>query len=380
MLVAGLISGTSVDGIDVALVEITGEGFEQSVKLVAADSIPYPVSVKQGVLAISNSDTHTARISRMNFLLGELFGEAVIETCRRASIDLSDVELVGSHGQTIFHEADAVKVGGREVASTMQIGEAAVIAARTGSPVVADFRTADMALGGQGAPLVPYVDYLLYRHEKLGRVSLNIGGISNVTSIPPSAKPEQVTAFDTGPGNMIIDSLVSQISRGLQTFDEDGRMAAKGEVSQELLKELMDDPYLYRKPPKSCGREQYGPELITRLLADGLAPEDVVATATAYTAQSIAEALERFVAPKMPVDELIVSGGGWKNPQIIGRLSAQLPDTKVRPSNDLGIDSDSKEALAFAVMAYETWHGRPSNLPSATGASGPAILGKISRP
>jgi len=380
MLVAGLISGTSVDGIDVALVEITGEGFEQSVRLVAADSIPYPASVKQGVLAISNSDTHTARISRMNFLLGELFGEAVVETCRRASIDLADVELVGSHGQTIFHEADAVKVGGREVASTMQIGEAAVIAARTGAPVVADFRTADMALGGQGAPLVPYVDYLLYRHEKLGRVSLNIGGISNVTSIPPGAKPEQVTAFDTGPGNMIIDSLVSQISRGLQTFDEDGRMAAKGEVSQELLKELMDDPYLYRKPPKSCGREQYGPELITRLLADGLAPEDVVATATAYTAQSIAEALERFVAPTMPVDELIVSGGGWKNPQIIGRLSAQLPDTKVRPSNDLGIDSDSKEALAFAVMAYETWHGRPSNLPSATGASGPAILGKISRP
>jgi len=380
MLVAGLISGTSVDGIDVAITEITGEGFDQSVRLVAAESIPYPPDVKQGVLAVSNADTHTARISRMNFLLGELFGEAVIETCRRASIDLATVELIGSHGQTIFHEADAVNIGGRKIASTMQIGEAAVIAARTGAPVVADFRTADMARGGQGAPLVPYVDYLLYRHAELGRVALNIGGISNITSIPPGAKPEQVVAFDTGPGNMIMDSLVSQISRGLQTFDEDGRMASKGEVSPELLKELMDDPYLYRKPPKSCGREQYGPELIARLLSDGLAPEDVVATATAYTAQSIAESIERFVAPTMPVDELIVSGGGWKNPQIIERLAAQMPDTRLRSSNELGIDSDAKEAIAFAMMAYETWHGRPSNLPSATGASGPAILGKISRP
>ena len=315
----------------------------------------------------------------MNFLLGELFGDAVVEACRRASIDPGSLELIGSHGQTIFHEATAVKVHERMIASTMQIGEPAIIAARTGVPVVADFRPADMAAGGQGAPLVPYVDYLLYRNADLGRVALNIGGIANITAIPAAGGPEQVIAFDTGPGNMIIDALVSQISRGTQTYDEDGKMAAKGEVSQEMLAELMDDPFLYRRPPKSCGREQYGAEFVTRLLSDGLEAPDVVATATAFTAASIAEAVARFVAPKMRTDELIVSGGGVRNPQILSRLETLLPDTKVRKSNEFGIDSDAKEAIAFAMLAYETWHGRPANLPSATGAKGPAILGKIVR-
>lgn len=380
MRVAGLMSGTSVDAIDVAITEIEGEGFDQRVKAATFESIPIPPAVKQSVLAISNAQTHTARLSRMNFLLGELFAEAVIETCRRADVDVRSLDLIGSHGQTIFHEGAPAKVHDRMIASTLQIGESAIIAARTGVPVVADFRPADMAVGGQGAPLVPYVDYLLYRHPELGRVALNIGGIANVTAIPPAADPSQVVAFDTGPGNMIIDALVSQISRGTQTYDEGGRMAAKGKVSQELLTELMDDPFLYRKPPKSCGREQYGVELVTRLLADGLAAADVVATATAFTAKSIAEAIARFIAPKMKVDELIVSGGGVRNPQILARLEALLPETKVRKSNELGIDSDAKEAIAFAVLAYETWHGRPANLPSATGAKGPAVLGKLSRP
>ncbi len=380
MRVAGLMSGTSVDAIDVALTQIEGEGFDQRVRLLAFETIDFPPAVKQSVLAISNAETHTARLSRMNFLLGELFAEAVVETCQRAKISLDTVDLIGSHGQTIFHEATPVRIHERMIASTLQIGEPAIIAARTNTPVVADFRPADMALGGQGAPLVPYVDYLLYRHADLGRVSLNIGGIANVTAIPPAAAPEQVIAFDTGPGNMLIDALVSQISRGTQTFDDDGRMADRGMVNHELLAQLMDHPYLYRQPPKSCGREQYGPEFVAGLLGEGLSPADVVATATAFTAASIAEAIERFVAPRMKVDELIVSGGGVKNPQILSRLAAQLPDTRVRPSGELGVDSDAKEAIAFAVLAYETWHGRPANLPSATGARGPAVLGKLVRP
>ena len=373
-------SGTSVDAIDVAITEISGEGFDQQVQLLAFESIPFPPAVKQSVLAISNAQTHTARLSRMNVLLGELFAEAVLETCKRAGFPVDSLDLIGSHGQTIFHEATPAKVHERKIASTLQIGEPAVIAQRTRTPVVGDFRPADMAAGGQGAPLVPYVDYLLYRHADLGRVSLNIGGIANITAMPPAAKPDQVIAFDTGPGNMIIDALVSQLSRGTQTYDEDGRMAAKGHVSQELLASLMDDPFLYKRPPKSCGREQYGAEYVMRVLAHNLSAVDVVATATAFTAASIAESIARYVAPKMKVHELIVSGGGVRNPQILERLSARLPDAKVRPSDEYGINSDAKEAIAFAMMAYETWHERPANLPSATGAKSQAILGKLCRP
>ncbi len=380
MLVAGVISGTSVDGIDVALVEIEGAGFEQRIRQVAFQSVPYPSAVRQGVLAVSNAATHTARLSQLNVLLGELFGEAVVAVCRNAGVKLQDLDLVGSHGQTIYHQAEATTIYDRRIASTLQIGEPAMIAALVGAPVVADFRPADMAVGGQGAPLVPYVDYLLYRDAALGRVSLNIGGIANLTAIPPGAEADRVFAFDTGPGNMIIDSLVSQFSRGVMSFDRDGKMAASGRVNADLLSALMRDPYLRFSPPKSCGREQYGAEFIVDLLREDLEPNDLVATATAFTAASVADALERFISPKMRVDELIVSGGGVKNPEIMRRLAEQAPDSKVVPSDERGVDSDAKEALAFAVMAYETWFGRPSNLPSATGAGRQAVLGKICRP
>ena len=373
-------SGTSVDGIDVAVVDIEGEGFEQRVKLVAYEAIPFPEGVREGVLAVSNAKTDTARISQMNFLLGELFAEALVEACRRTNAPLSTIELVGSHGQTIYHQASATSLHGRRVRSTLQIGEASLIAERVRAPVVSDFRPADMALGGQGAPLVPYVDYLLYRRADRGRVALNIGGIANLTAIPPKAGPEQVIAFDTGPGNMLIDALMSQFSRGTLSYDRDGRMAAKGTVQQELLKDLLNDHFLHRPPPKSCGREQYGPEYVANLLAEGLEPADLMATATAFTAASVADAIERFVSPKMPVNEMIVSGGGVKNPEIMKRLNAQAPDATVVASDELGVSSDAKEALAFAVLAHETWHRRPANLPSATGARGPAVLGKVSFP
>lgn len=379
MLVAGLMSGTSVDGIDVALVEISGEGFGQKIRAKAFHSVPFAPEVRKAVLGICNAQTHTARLSQLSFLLGELFGEAVLETCRAARVSPKRVELVGSHGQTVYHQATPEKLFGRKIASTLQIGEPAIIAARTGAPVVADFRPADMALGGQGAPLVPYVDYLLYRHAKKGRVALNIGGIANITAIPSGAGPEQVIAFDTGPGNMVIDALVSQFSRGVQRYDKDGKMAASGAVNPELLNTLLKDEFVRRRPPKSCGREEYGVELVTDLLREGLAAPDLIATVTAFTAAAIADGVERFVSPKMHVDELIVSGGGVHNPEIMSRLERQIPDAKLMTSAELGVDGDAKEAIAFAVLAYETWHGRPANLPSATGASGPAVLGKVVR-
>ena len=377
MLVAGLMSGTSIDGIDVALVEISGKGFEKKVALRAFHSIPYSRRVRQAILGISNAETHTAKISRMNFLLGELFAEALVETCGRSSVPLKEIALVGSHGQTIYHQAEAADMFGRQVAGTLQIGEPAVIAERTGAPVVADFRPADVAAGGQGAPLVPYVDYLFYRDSKLGRVALNIGGMANVTAIPPGAGPAAVLAFDTGPGNMVIDALVSQFSRGTESFDRDGRMAASGKINEGLLRQLMKSPYLRQTPPKSAGREQFGEEFVLGLLRRGSQPADLVATATAFTASSIADGIERFVEPRMPVDQLVVSGGGLRNPRIMDRLRDLSPHVEVLASDGFGIDSDAKEALAFAVLAYETYHRRPANLPSATGARHPCILGKL---
>ncbi len=380
MLVAGLISGTSVDGIDVAIVDIRGAGFEQRVLPLAHHTVEYPPAVRRAVLSVSNADTHTSRISQLNFLLGELFAEAVLEACRRSQVPPQSLDLIGSHGQTIYHQAVATEFYGRPMASTLQIAEPALIAERTGVPVVADFRPADMAAGGQGAPLVPYVDYLLYRDAKLGRVSLNIGGIANVTAIPPEAAPEQVIAFDTGPGNMLIDALVSQFSRGTMGYDRDGRMAASGKVDDSLLAELLDAPYLKQPPPKSAGREQFGVEFVSDLLDHGLAPPDLVATVTAFTADSVADALRRFVAPHMPLDQMIVSGGGLRNPELMGRMKKVLSQVEFRESNDFNIDTDAKEAIAFAVLAHETYHGRPANLPSATGAKHPAILGKLVRP
>ena len=385
-------SGTSLDGIDVAVVEISGRRIET----LAFRSAPYPRKVREAILAISGGGSGarfsvparpqvrsgasdrailppSAQIARIHFLLGELYAEAVLKTCRRAKLA---IDLIGCHGQTIYHEGDAVDVLGRRIACTLQIGEASIIAARTGVPVVSDFRPADMAAGGKGAPLVPFVDYRLFRHRTRRRVALNIGGIANITCIPASARPEDVVAFDTGPGNMVIDALVAEATGGRQAYDRGGRIASGGRVNRALLDDLLKDPYYRRRPPKTAGREQYGAEFIARLKRSRLSWPDLIATATALTAATIAAAI-RLVG-KTP-DDLIVSGGGSHNPRILAHLAALLPGAGIATSDDYGINADAKEAIAFAVLAHETWRGRPSNLPSATGARRPAVLGKITR-
>jgi anhydro-N-acetylmuramic acid kinase len=359
MRVAGIMSGTSLDGVDVAIVDIEG----RRVRTVAFRTTPYSDSMRRAILDVSDTTTTTASISRLSFQIGELYARQVLEICRQKSVPLDSIQLIGCHGQTIYHES------GR---NTLQIGEAAVIAERTGIPVVADFRTRDIAAGGKGAPLVPFVDYLLFHDRTRNRVALNIGGIGNFTSIP---KEGEVIAFDTGPGNMVIDALVALHTGGQQRFDRGGRIASQGRIDHKMLDSLLADPYYKQKPPKTAGREQYGADFLKRLLKSKLALPDLIATATVLTAATIAIGVAQFAAGS---EELIVSGGGAHNPQIMAHLAAFLPQIAIATTADYGIDVDAKEAVAFAILANETWRRRPSNLPSATGARRPVILGKIS--
>ncbi|MGH9627846.1 MAG: anhydro-N-acetylmuramic acid kinase, partial [Bryobacteraceae bacterium] len=347
MRVAGIMSGTSLDGIDIAVVDIR----ETGLAVIAHKTTPYPEKIREALLAVSDAHTHTSEVSRLNFLLAELYAKAL----RRCGVPLKTIKLIGSHGQTIYHERH----------HTLQIGDGSVLAERTGIPVVSDFRPRDMAAGGRGAPLVPFVDYMLYRHPKLGRVALNLGGIGNLTAIPPAARADEVIAFDTGPGNMVVDALVSIYTRGKQRFDSGGRIAAQGKLDERLLDTLLRKPYYRQAPPKTAGREQYGSEFVSAMRATGLPAQDLIATATALTAAAVSVGIRRFVRHR--VDELIVSGGGSHNRQMLGYLKAFLPEVAIRSSKEFGIDPDAKEAIAFAVLAHETWNKRPSNLPSATG-------------
>ncbi len=351
MRVAGLISGTSADGIDAAVVEI-GEKIE----VVATATLPYPPEVRASILSVSNAATHTATIARLNYLLGELFVEALEHT----GVELDTIELIGSHGQTIFHEGEPVEFLGRKIASTMQIGEAAVIAQRTGIETIADFRAADIAAGGKGAPLVPFLDYQLFRHPDIARIALNIGGIANITVIPAGARQDEVIAFDTGPGNMVMDALAPP-------FDRDGEKARAGKSNEALLEKLLADPYYKRDPPKSCGREQFGREFIESTGVD-------IATALELTVRTVALAVARYKDTR----EVIVSGGGVHNRFLMERLRATLRPC-ILTSSELGVDTDAKEAILFAVLAYQTYRHKHGNMPSATGARKPAILGKVSR-
>ena len=380
MLVAGIMSGTSVDAIDVAFVEISGGGRGIDVEVVGFQEIPFPEGVRKEVLEACDGMASAARISQLNILLGDLFAKALRRAGELTGVSLKNLELVGSHGQTIHHQAEPTDLCGFPVASSLQIGEPACIARDTGVPVVADFRTADIASGGQGAPLVPYVDFLLFRHATVNRVALNIGGIANLTALPAGSDPAAVLAFDTGPGNMVIDRLVEEITGGREHFDRNGRMAMQGEADEGVLAELLSDPYYERPAPKSTGREQFGSVFAQRFLASGLSRESRVATATQLTVRTILMGVERLVLPRMPVDELIVSGGGWHNPAIMQPLRESLPSTRVTSTDEFGIAGDAKEAVAFAVLAYETVNGRPGNLTSATGASRHVILGSITPP
>lgn len=351
MRVAGIMSGTSLDGIDVAVVDVG-----RRIETVAHHTTPYPSALRQRILAAQTAQ----EISRLNFELGELYAKAVIKT----AVLLDSIELIGCHGQTIWHE------GGGRTPNTLQVGEADVIAERLGIPVVSQFRTRDMAAGGKGAPLVPFVDDLLFRHKTIHRTALNIGGIANITILPPTGPP---IAFDTGPGNMVIDQLVERMTGGKQRFDRAGRIAARGHVDRPLLAALLRNPYFRAAPPKTAGREQYGAEFIAGL--PPLPAEDLIATATTFTAASIAQAIMRF-GPK--TSEVIASGGGVHNAQLMVQLAALLPQCRITTTAEFGMDPDAKEAIAFAILAHRTWKRQTGNLPSATGAHREVVLGKIS--
>lgn len=381
-LAVGLMSGTSMDGIDAVVVSISGPPEKPRVRLRAFVTTPYPQELQKALAHVaSGRPSNASAMSQLNFLLGELFAEAALAVCRRAKVSPQRLSVIGSHGQTVYHQGTRSREAGRKISSTLQIAEPAVIAERTGVLVVADFRPADMAAGGQGAPLVPMADYLLLRDAREGRVALNIGGIANVTVIPSGAKPGDVFGFDTGPGNMVIDALVRHFTKGRKTFDARGRSAAQGRPNEALLARLLRLAFFSLKPPRSFGREEFGEAFTRRHFLRGRSRfEDAVRTATELTAQSIADALKRFAFPRVKVHRLIVSGGGAKNRFLIGRLQELLPNLIINPSDDFDLPIDAKEAMAFALLADRTLHGLPGNLPSVTGARRPVVLGKIVRP
>ncbi|MCC7264401.1 MAG: anhydro-N-acetylmuramic acid kinase [Candidatus Latescibacteria bacterium] len=370
--IVGLMSGTSADGIDAALVEVEGAGPGTRIKLLAFQTLPMHDTLRQGVFSLFGPAATLDELCQLNFALGEAFAQAALEVIRGAGLEPRAVDLIGSHGQTVRH----LPLG--RPASTLQIGEPAVIAQHTGIPTIADFRPADMALGGQGAPLVPLVDFLLFGHGLRGRAMLNIGGIANATLLPAGGEAGQAWAFDLGPGNALIDGAAARFSGGREHCDRDGRGAAAGKVHEEVLAELLTHEFLHLPPPKSTGREQFGAAFLESLFSrHRLEPADWLATLTAFTARSIAEGLARFALGRTAVDEVWVSGGGAHNPVLMARLRADLPGLKVGSLDELGISVDAKEAVAFAVLANETLMERPGNLPAATGARGPAVLGKI---
>ncbi len=385
MIVAGVMSGTSVDGINVALVQVSARGRGRPRHtLLGHEEHPFPARVRRAILGMMNAElARVADLARLNFLLGELYAEAVAKTARRHRVKL---DLVGCHGQTLYHQGVAERFLGQKLAATWQTGEGAVIAARLGVPVVSDFRPADMAAGGKGAPLVPFVDYLLYRDQRVNRIAQNIGGIANLTAIAAGASLGQVLAFDTGPGNMVIDAVMEELFG--KRFDRDGKVAASGRVLDGVIARLVRASFFRQKPPRTAGREEFGREYVSRFLeiCRGASNADVVATATALTARSVADAVQRFVLPrfgsppKQVGHAMIVSGGGVKNPTLMAMLRNEITPMgiELRFSDEFGLPAEAKEAVAFALLAHETWHRRPSNVPSATGAKRAAILGKIS--
>jgi anhydro-N-acetylmuramic acid kinase len=379
MKVAGIMSGTSLDGIDVAIVQITPREATLELATIATHTEAYPDDLRAALLSVSNAETHTSAIARLHFLLPQFYAEAFFECCRTARLDPVDVALIGCHGQTIYHEGQPAEVLGRKVASTLQIGDGSVLAELTATTVVSDFRPRDIAAGGQGAPLVPFVDWLLLRDKKIGRALVNIGGVANVTLLAPNCALSQVVAFDSGPGNLLIDQLAAHFSSGMQRCDVDGAMGRAGLVNAALLEALLQDDFYHRPPPKSAGREQYGEPFVQRLIRTGLPGEDLVATVTRLTAVTIAEAIFSCFERTGEIAEVIASGGGVHNPFLMQCLREELPERmKLTTTADYGVDPDFKEAIAFAVLAYETCLGRPSSLPSATGACHSVVLGKIS--
>ena len=386
-LVVGMMSGTSVDGVDAALTEISHSADAPRVRLLAFENTPYPQAVREKIFALFRPETATVdKIGYMNFLLGELYAQAALSVIAKAGLKPEDVDLIGSHGQTIWHEPQAQSPDGLPVRYTVQIGEGSVTAERTGIPTVSDFRVADMAAGGQGAPLVPFSEYLLYRREKETILLQNIGGIGNMTVLPAGASASEVRAFDTGPGNMLIDAAISALTGGERAFDEGGAMAARGHVCEALLAWLKEDGYYAQQPPKTTGRERFGTQYLRRVLdwrgENPVSDEDLVATLTELTAWSIVDAYERFVLPAHPATEMIVGGGGGYNKTLLACLARRFAPhgVAVRTQEDLGLNSDAKEAVAFALMADCCVRGEANALPGVTGAKRAAVMGKVSQP
>lgn len=367
----GIMSGTSLDGVDAALVEITGVNEETEVELVEFASLDIPGEVNQQIRdSFSLETSNSALISSLNVELGELFADAAIKVSKQAGIALDTVDFIASHGQTIYHIPEKT---GKYQASTLQIGESAVIAEKTECTVVSDFRPRDMAVGGQGAPIVPYSEYILYRHPERTRLLQNIGGIGNVTVIPPSASIDQLVAFDTGPGNMIINELCQHFYN--EPYDIDGKYGKEGTVHEELLNDWMNHPYILRKPPKTTGREEFGMQFVQEYVEKyNMAPNDWIATATMFTAQSIAENVTDYVTDQT---DLIIGGGGSYNPTLVQMIKDSLATVNVIRQEDLGYSSDAKEAVAMVILGNQTLHKQPSNVPSATGAAKSVILGKV---
>lgn len=379
--VIGLMSGTSVDGIDAALVEITGSGRNTKLEQIDFQSTPFPSGFKEFVTKNSQTgSSDVADIARLNFLVAQLYADAVKELCVHAGVSQNEVDLIGSHGQTIHHRPEAFEMFGKTVRATLQIGDPSVLAKLTGIVTIGDFRVGDVALGGQGAPLVPYFDYVLFGSNEISRGLLNIGGIANITFLPKGCDAEDVLAFDTGPGNMVIDQLVKRLFG--RDYDSNGEIAASGRIQEDIIDNLMTDEFVRRPPPKSTGRERYGESFVSVLLDKygSRKKEDIVATLSEFTAKSVYANYLLFLKPKGEIDELIVSGGGAHNLFIMESLRRHFEVVNMKAAEDIGISSDAKEAVCFALLANELLSGNNTNLRSVTGASRSTLLGKICMP
>jgi len=377
-------SGTSADGIDAALVEIDGEARDVRVERLADCCLPHPPALRQAILDLSDPATGRVReLCALDAALGERFAEAAIAAAASAGVALDSVDAIASHGQTVWHQPDPLCLGGVQATGTLQIGNPAVISARTGRPVVSGFRSADMAVGGQGAPLVPYFDWAVLTSDAESRAVQNIGGIGNVTHLPRGASLEDVIAFDTGPGNMLMDGLMRLLTGGALEMDAGGAWAALGRVIPALEDWILSRPFFAREPPKSTGRELFSrafvEEVAQRGRSLGGSQQDIVATATHATAASISLAIRRWLAPRGGVDAVIVGGGGTRNATLMRWLAQMVAPARLTTHAEFGIPDDAKEAMAFALLGYETLHRRPSNVPGATGASRPVVLGSVTR-
>lgn len=379
--VIGLMSGTSVDGVDAALVEIQGHGLETQIELVAFHSHSFAQEVRDRIFDLFQPETSRVdEICQMNFLIGEVFADAALSVVSAAGLEMEEIDLIGSHGQTVYHLPPQAEA--EYVPSTLQLGEPAVIAYRTGVPTIANFRVADLAAGGQGAPLVPYVDFLLFRQTDRTIALQNIGGISNVTLIPAGASSSDVIASDTGPGNMIIDSVMEILTDGEEKYDNAGQFAAQGSVCESLLREWWGHPFISARPPKTTGREAFGRQFAHQAIKQSqdqnVGQADLVATLTAFTAETIFDYYRRFLFPHSSVDAIYISGGGVHNLTLMGHLERLFQPIPLLPIDSIGFSSDAKEAIAFAVLANEAVHGHSTNLLQITGASHPMVLGTFS--